>query len=509
MMNAKLGRKRTTSGLWISNENGDAPSLEQLLILDVEGVDSRERHPEENIKAFENRATLFSLAMSSVLIINLFEHDVGLHHGACLPLLQTVFSSMLRLDGKTLKRGKKLLFFILRDYGGVTPIDKHRKTCVKAMNHIWEGIPKDGDKAGLRLEDLFDLEVYGLADIVPDGGLKHGVLDELRQCFFEAGCATYVFRGREGQMYDDARELARLAEAVWKQILGDRDLDVESDRVLLAKARCQEAYDGVMEGLRRSVDALYLELDRTQGAVDLRPKAQGLVKMGIRSFEVHASRYDQAVYAERRASLGAAVQRCYDDFARQVALVQETNALCVQAAQEAAEARRAVEALEDKARESERMRARYEEEKAQMEAAQQRLDAEVREGVEAERRGRIKLAEIQAQMAGADEDMRKVLELQERQIQDNNRFNAEHNRRMAQESERSRKAVADIGRAGEMEKATLKRMQELKAERDAKHARWLEREAKRRAQLEEAARNRKPQVIHQSGGGGGGICAVQ
>ena len=65
-----------------------------ILIMDVEGTDSRERGDEQD---FERRSALFSLAISEVIIVNLWEHQVGLYQGANMGLLKTVFEVNLQL----------------------------------------------------------------------------------------------------------------------------------------------------------------------------------------------------------------------------------------------------------------------------------------------------------------------------------------------------------------------------------------------------------------------------
>ena len=49
---------------------------------------------------FERKSALFSLASSEVLIVNMWEHQVGLYQGANMSLLKTVFGVNLGLFGK-------------------------------------------------------------------------------------------------------------------------------------------------------------------------------------------------------------------------------------------------------------------------------------------------------------------------------------------------------------------------------------------------------------------------
>jgi hypothetical protein len=64
-MNEEQGRGQTTQGIWCS-----LAKSHPVLILDCEGTDSKERG-EDRFK-FEHCSSLFALAMSDVLMINMW-----------------------------------------------------------------------------------------------------------------------------------------------------------------------------------------------------------------------------------------------------------------------------------------------------------------------------------------------------------------------------------------------------------------------------------------------------
>jgi len=103
-------RRQTTKGIWMSvNKRRDATGgaggmAENILIMDVEGTDGRERGEDQD---FERKSALFALATSEVLIVNIWEHQVGLYQGANMGLLKTVFEVNLQLFLK----GQKYAFY--------------------------------------------------------------------------------------------------------------------------------------------------------------------------------------------------------------------------------------------------------------------------------------------------------------------------------------------------------------------------------------------------------------
>lgn len=97
-------RKQTTKGIWMSvnkrdhSDGGTGSEVQKManniLVMDVEGTDGRERGEDQD---FERKSALFALATSEVLIVNIWEHQVGLYQGANMGLLKTVFEVNLQL----------------------------------------------------------------------------------------------------------------------------------------------------------------------------------------------------------------------------------------------------------------------------------------------------------------------------------------------------------------------------------------------------------------------------
>ena len=65
VMDQKKGRQQTTKGIWTS-----IAQTEPILIFDIEGTDSKERGDQR--LTFEQTTSLFALAMSDVLLINMW-----------------------------------------------------------------------------------------------------------------------------------------------------------------------------------------------------------------------------------------------------------------------------------------------------------------------------------------------------------------------------------------------------------------------------------------------------
>ena len=95
VLHADIGRQRTTQGVWLGVPPlAPRDEVGSLLVMDVEGTDGDSRQDE---LSFERKTSLFSLAVCSVLIVNIWYQDVGRYAASNMALLRTVFDINLQL----------------------------------------------------------------------------------------------------------------------------------------------------------------------------------------------------------------------------------------------------------------------------------------------------------------------------------------------------------------------------------------------------------------------------
>ena len=92
VMDQTKGRSQTTRGIWLTTNKEN-----NILVLDIEGTDSKERG--EQGLTFEQTTSLFALAMSDILMINMWYTDLGRYHGSNYALLKTILECNLKLFG--------------------------------------------------------------------------------------------------------------------------------------------------------------------------------------------------------------------------------------------------------------------------------------------------------------------------------------------------------------------------------------------------------------------------
>ncbi|KAF2730525.1 GTP-binding protein Sey1 [Polyplosphaeria fusca] len=321
---AEQERRQTTKGIWMSKnkrDEGGKTMAENILVMDVEGTDGRERGEDQD---FERKSALFALATSEVLIVNIWEHQVGLYQGANMGLLKTVFEVNLQLfikDSKTIP--KSLLFFVIRDHLGTTPLRNLQNTLLADLSKLWASISKPAGLENSRIEDYFDFAFVAL---------PHKILQPEK---FEEAVEKLGTRFREG--YSDPKKAGLIdeaempvflpqyhrripadgfplyAEGVWDQIVHNKDLDLPTQQELLAQFRCDEISREVLVAFDESITPL-----EDKQAEDARMGNQAVLPgLGramneartkiLKDFEVNASRYHKGVYQRKKAELESKV----------------------------------------------------------------------------------------------------------------------------------------------------------------------------------------------------------
>ncbi|KAI1341640.1 RHD3/Sey1 [Xylariaceae sp. FL0016] len=311
-------RRQTTKGIWMS-KNKRGSMADNILVMDVEGTDGRERGEDQD---FERKSALFALATSEVLIVNIWEHQVGLYQGANMGLLKTVFEVNLQLFLKDKQSNpRSLLFFVIRDHIGHTPLDNLRNTLIQDLTKIWSSISKPQGLEKSRIEDYFDFAFSALPHKIlqPDKFVSEVANLGKRFVAGNRNAKTQLEHGEqelEGGVFlpeyhrrIPADGFSVYAEGVWDQIVNNKDLDLPTQQELLAQFRCDEIAREVLI----SFDATIGPLEEKQAEATRIGKPLVLLDLGdagrtsreksVKLFETQASRYHKAVYARKRAEL--------------------------------------------------------------------------------------------------------------------------------------------------------------------------------------------------------------
>lgn len=215
---------------------------------------------------------------------------------------------------------RSLLFFVIRDHLGTTPLANLRTTLIQDLTKIWSSISKPQGLEASRIEDYFD---FGFA------ALPHKILqadkfvDEVQKLGsrFTSGHrigspGAHGDQELEGGLFlpeyhrrIPADGFSIYAEGIWDQIVNNKDLDLPTQQELLAQFRCDEISREVL----LNFDVVVAPLEEKQAESSKLGIATVLPDVGItgsearvqciKAFEVQASRYHKGVYGRKRQEL--------------------------------------------------------------------------------------------------------------------------------------------------------------------------------------------------------------
>jgi hypothetical protein len=214
---------------------------------------------------------------------------------------------------------RSLLFFVIRDHIGNTPLKNLQNTLIQDLSRLWSSISKPKGLEESRIEDYFD---FAFAT------LPHKIL---RPEEFESAVAKLGTRFREG--YKDPKRSGLIdevdlpiflpeyhrripadgfsvyADGIWDQIVNNKDLDLPTQQELLAQFRCDEisrevlvAFDEQIVPLedRQAEDA---RMGKPSVIADLGSAMSTARSRIFTEFETSAGRYHKGVYMRKKAEL--------------------------------------------------------------------------------------------------------------------------------------------------------------------------------------------------------------
>ncbi|ODV58657.1 dynamin-like GTPase SEY1, partial [Ascoidea rubescens DSM 1968] len=297
-------------------------NTQNIFVMDIEGTDGRERGEDQD---FERKAALFALATSEVLLINIWENQIGLYQGANLGLLKTVFEVNLSLFSN--KNQKCLLLFVIRDFTATTTLDSLADSLIDSLNKIWSQLQRPKGTEDFQLNDFFDLRFFALPHKVFQPLQFTTEVSKLGDQF--QNVSSYESQGlpslhTNNQSIFNKRYHRNIpldgwtiyAENVWDQIESNKDLDLPTQQILVARFRCDEISNLAYQNFEKDFNQIFNDFDGkilpsnfmppTNPSDDFTPINQiidQLKEKYVKEYDLSASRYAQHVYDQKRIAL--------------------------------------------------------------------------------------------------------------------------------------------------------------------------------------------------------------
>ena len=314
MMDATSGRAQTTKGVWL--DSGDpalsctrssptSPST-SLIVMDLEGTDSGERG--EDRTTFERQTSLFALALSSLLILNLWETDIGRYTASNYGILKTVFEVNLSLFAPSTRTA---ILFLIRDHiEADTPLTSLQVKLRAEVDRIWADIRKPAAFAHTPVDSLFSFHFAAL----PHMKLQRAEFDAdviaLRDRFLNPSNPGYLLAdlagGEKGGVPGEG--FGVYVKGIWETIKANKELSLPSQKEMLATYRCDEI---IGQEVGRLVSEVREKRETERWLSEYSPifssTTSGLVKAALHSYDDLTSHYHPDIVAKKRVDL---ITRC-------------------------------------------------------------------------------------------------------------------------------------------------------------------------------------------------------
>ncbi|XP_078167910.1 protein ROOT HAIR DEFECTIVE 3-like [Carex rostrata] len=291
-MDAFKGRSQTTKGIWMARGLNIEPLT---IIMDLEGSDGRERGEDDT--AFEKQSALFALAVSDIVLINMWCHDIGREQAANKPLLKTVFQVMMRLFSPR----KTTLLFVIRDKTR-TPLENLEPILREDIQKIWDGVPKPQAHKDTPLSEFFNVEVTALSSYEEKEEQFLEQVANLRQRFNHSIAPGGLAGDRRGVV--PASGFSFSAQQIWRVIKENKDLDLPAHKVMVATVRCEEIANEKLANVTANED--WIELDEAVQH-DIVPgfgkKLSAILEKCLSDYDAEAFFFDEGVRTSKREQL--------------------------------------------------------------------------------------------------------------------------------------------------------------------------------------------------------------
>ena len=296
MMDATQGRSQTTLGIWLDS----AVEAPHITVMDLEGTDSGERG--EDRTTFERQTTLYALALSEVLIINLWETDIGRYTASNYGILKTVFEVNLQLFDNP---SKTLILFVVRDHiEEDTPARLLKDKLLREVNRIWDEMEKPPAFERSPITNFFDFDFSALPHMKLQKVEFQQAIDDLRSRFNDKTNPRYLFSSSyHGDKTVPTDGFGIYAQNIWEAIQNAEALNLPSQKEMLATYRCDELCRIAVDTFQASFSDIEALCSGPNPVKDFGSRSSSLVERVLSEYDNGAKKYVTSIVQQKRQIL--------------------------------------------------------------------------------------------------------------------------------------------------------------------------------------------------------------
>ena len=316
IMSDDIGRAQTTKGIWLA-----VNKEYNTIIFDVEGTDSKERG-DDRLK-FEQCSSLFTLAMSDVLMINMWTNDIGRYTASNYGVLKVVFEQNLKLFQQ---ESEKKIIIVLRDFDSkVDDISKLKESIMADMYKIWNEIPKPEEFKDQPCSKYFKFEFLTLAHKFYKTEEFNQGIEEIKERLKRnkddnktGANANSIFNLVNYDKNVPIDGFYKYCLDIWTNILNNKDLNIPGQKEMLARFKCDEIKLAALNLVEQKINDLEIESSSNM-MPDFGDKAKQILKEALDSYDPLAKNYLSYIYQDVRNSLEEELaSKMYSAFSNQL-----------------------------------------------------------------------------------------------------------------------------------------------------------------------------------------------
>ena len=316
IMSDDKGRAQTTKGIWLGVNKEF-----KTILFDVEGTDSKERG-DDRFK-FEQCSSLFTLAMSDVLMINMWTNDIGRYTASNYGILKVVFEQNLKLKQQ---ESEKKIIIVLRDFDPkVEDIIKLKESILNDMRQIWDEIPKPDEYKNKSCTEYFKFEFLTLAHkFYKEEKFKEGI-EKIKQRLKRekddnktGNNADSIFSLVNYDKNIPIDGFYQYALDMWTNILNNKDLNIPGQKEMLARFKCDEIKLMAFDLVEQKINDL--EIASTTAVLDdFNQRVNSILKEVLDNYDPLAKNYLNHIYLDVRNILQTELaNKMYSAFSNQL-----------------------------------------------------------------------------------------------------------------------------------------------------------------------------------------------
>lgn len=294
-MNESTGRQQTTQGIHAAKSVTDP-----ILLFDVEGCDSRERGDSDAL--FERKSALFALALSEVLVINMWESDIGRYNASNIPMLKTVFEVNIQLF-LAQNTTKSKIIFVIRD-STAPNFEAIKFQLNRDITNIWDEINLPDSFKDKKMEDFFEFLYFPIHHMFIQRDQFDADVNTLRRWFNDASMKDYLFSEKSSKVVP-GEGLSQYIRNLWEVINDNKELNIPSQRTMLARFKCDENATEALNRLSKFVEENISKQEEGHFKLikDFKQICDKAVESSLSYYHTSSWRYTESVVKEREEAL--------------------------------------------------------------------------------------------------------------------------------------------------------------------------------------------------------------